>query len=114
MWMRRVFYVTLRFNRYNQTLLQDGIAQNALRQIVGKIFRSPHSPSTTSLEAQSDLVVQARLAARIVHSTVDDSRLRESQTVSPVDTALRSNERLDFGEILLFKPYARPLHPKSS
>ena len=111
--MRRVFYVTSWLHRYDQTLLQNRVVQNALRQIVGKIYTSQRSPIGTSLKAESHLVVQTRLATGIVHPTVDDSIANEAHTVPPVDTALRSNKRLDFCEVLLFTPYSYPIHPES-
>ena len=113
MWMRRVFYVTSRRNRYDQAFLQNRIVQNALCQIVGKIWRSQHIPSSTSFEAKSDLVIQTRFTTGIVHSTVDNSTTNKAYMIIPVNTALRSNKRLDFCEILLLKRFLHSIHPES-
>ena len=113
MWMRRVFYVTSRRNRYDQTLLQNRIVQNALCQIVGEIKALEYSPFNTSLKAKSDLVIQTRFTTRVVHSTVDDSIANEEYTATPVDTTLCSNKRFDFGEILLLTLYSYPIRLES-
>lgn len=113
MWMRRVFYVTSRWNGYDQTFLQNWIVQNAFCQIVGKIWRSQHIPSGTSFEAKSNLVIQTRFTTGIVHSTVDNSTTNKVNMTIPVDTTLRSNKRLDFCKVLLLILFSHPIHPES-